>query len=324
MESIEQVASVQFSAGEPEVRQSILEAGRDILRALARILPVGPDVAARYPKSSKWYEEVRETGKIPWEAIDLASISATAGAFAAVVEAAPWQIAGRALDNMVISLEDASPIIRTFARPGMSQNFQGVVRATRTKVNSIIPIIESYEQLQEIKAVRQNAEKVQREVLEVQEATEKAAGRVADVEISLFFDSYAKSRRWSYRLWSLVVACSLLATIGASYTGLNSEAQVSVSAEISKWALVIPLLALTGYAGRQASRNRSLAEWSELAFLRSSSIDAFVQRLPAEMADEVLHKFGLLVYTADRGADDAPNEDDVAQGLWSKVINGRQ
>jgi hypothetical protein len=145
-----------------------------------------------------------------------------------------------------------------------------------------LPVVESYERLDEIRDVKR--------------AAQEAAGVVADIEIGTFFQRYAHQRRRSYQYWSFVIAFSLTATVAASFIVLTRQTGGTLADELSRWTLVIPLLAFTGYAARQASRNRSIAEWSEIAHLRARSIDAFVKRLPEAEATQILHKFGVLVY----------------------------
>jgi hypothetical protein len=208
-------------------------------------------------------------------------------------------------------LLDSANSVAAALNPVSAASSEALVKFKQTIsliTGDIAPIRFGVEQLNQITRVREHAE--------------RAAGEIADLEIAIFFERYAKQRRRSYQLWSVVIAACLAGAVAVSYESLRTSSGESVSHEISRWALLIPLLVFTGYAARQASRNRSIAEWSEIAQLRARSIDAFVQRLPGPEATQILHQFGSLVYAAEWQIQTAPVDSDAMEGLWSHVVNG--
>ncbi|GAA3550063.1 hypothetical protein [Kribbella ginsengisoli] len=335
-QAAEDVAKEYAEAGDGESpRQRLLKTGQQLFKSLAACIPIRLQ-PERFPLTASWYDIDLAPSPLVWKSIDTTRLAMSAASFSAIAGSIEWTLLGRSLSEFTDQLSRFVPMLRSAAPEEQGArllDLQHRIDNAREALARVMPIIRDEEsRLDRIRqseaAIRkseQDAKAAARRIAEAEESAEKAVGKVADLEVARFFQEYARSRRLAYRLWSGGLSLSLLATLAVGAYTLKEFPPRLIADEISRWAIIAPLLILTGYAARQAGYNRQIAEWSEMTFLRARSIDAFTMRLPEQEATDTLHKFGMLVYGSESKARDVESADDVTtQGLWAKLISGKQ
>ena len=174
-----------------------------------------------------------------------------------------------------------------------------------------------------------DATKARDQTREILQDTRQAAGEVGALSLGIHFQEYAtRESRIADRLRAaalLVVAVLTLATAVFLFGGAPTTVGMQ---ELVRLSIAVPLIALAGYLGREASRHRRIANWARQREVQLKTLDAFVAPMSDEDKQKLRLQLGGRVFGVDlpdlTAKEDSPSVTlEAADAVRSIAVDGR-
>lgn len=152
--------------------------------------------------------------------------------------------------------------------------------------------------LRQIQDAAEEAEAARGLTIEARDAAQQAAGRTGDVALGAHFGQLASRETRTANVLRLCAIGILLALVAAATIIISRNPSIgSVSEEILRVSVSLPLAVLAAYLGRESSRHRSAADWARQLEVQLETLDAFIAPLAEERRQYLREEFGKLVFS---------------------------
>ncbi len=126
---------------------------------------------------------------------------------------------------------------------------------------------------------------------------EEIAGDAASVEIAKYYNEHARAERNRYFFWTAMLLLTVASSVALVWLIISRIGNAPASAqEIGRLALVIPILALAAYAGRQAGYHRNAESTSRWISVQLKTVRAFTDSLTVETRQEIMSQLGTKLF----------------------------
>ncbi|NGM13525.1 hypothetical protein [Verrucosispora sioxanthis] len=141
--------------------------------------------------------------------------------------------------------------------------------------------------------------KLHREVVQIAEDAQEAAGITANSEVASFYQERAQQERLRYVLWNslLIAASSAAAIVGWFAVNRTADATLTIH-EFARITVALPIFAFAVYAARQASYHRNAEAEANLTAVQLKTVKAFTDALDATSKQEMLRLLGSRIFGA--------------------------
>lgn len=152
------------------------------------------------------------------------------------------------------------------------------------------------------------------QVEDVLASAREAAGEVGSISLGIHFQSYANRERRSanvLRGGALTVTLALIALTAFLILTVPTDVNATSPADLLRLSLALPVAALAGYLGREASRHRRVANWAQQREVQLMTVEAYVAPMSEKDKQKVRLDLGRKVFGSDlpdrAAAEDSPS-----------------
>ena len=147
----------------------------------------------------------------------------------------------------------------------------------------------------------ERARSVHEQAVRVLDATRQAAGEVGSLSLGGHFERYAdRERRAADNLRIASLSVVLISTaIAAIIIFERGAADAASAADWLHLALVIPLAALAGYLGREASRHRRISNWAAQREVQLKTLEAYAAPMSERDREKLRADLGRRIFGVD-------------------------